>query len=49
MLGNMFATQVSAVEMEAIRLERSDFHGGWNDTILPHKRPRARRGANALM
>ena len=35
--------KVSAVEMEAIRLERSDFHGEWNYTILPHKRPRARR------
>ena len=39
----------SAVEMEAIRLARSDFHGEWNSTILPHKRPRARRGSNALM
>ncbi len=38
--------KVSAVEMEAIRLERSDFHGEWNSTILPHKRPRARRGSN---
>jgi hypothetical protein len=41
--------KVSASEMEAIRLERSDFHGEWNYTILPHKRPRARREANALM
>jgi hypothetical protein len=40
---------VSAGEMAAIRLERSDFHGEWNSTILPHKRPRARRGANVLM
>lgn len=38
--------KVSADEMEAIRLERSDFHGEWNYTILPHKRPRARRGSN---
>ncbi len=37
--------KVSAVTMEAIRLERSAFHGEWNYTILPHKRPRARRGA----
>jgi len=41
--------QVSAGEMAAIRLERSDFHGEWNYTILPSERPRARRGANALM
>ena len=41
--------KVSAGEMAAIRLERSDFHGEWNYTILPHKRPSARRGANALM
>ena len=41
--------KVSAGEMAAIRLERSAFHGEWNYTILPHKRPRARRGANALM
>ena len=27
--------KVSAVEMEAIRLERSDFHGEWNYTIRP--------------
>ena len=42
--------KVSASEMEAMRLERSDFHGEWNYTILPHKRhkrPRARRGVNA--
>jgi hypothetical protein len=38
--------KVSADEMEAIRLERADFHGEWNYTILPHKRPRARRGSN---
>ena len=36
-------SKVSAVEMEAIRLKRSDFHGEWNYTILPHKRSRARR------
>lgn len=35
--------KVSAVEMEAMRIERSDFHGEWNYTILPHKRRRARR------
>ena len=35
--------------MEAMRLERSDFHGEWNYTILPYKRPRARRGVSAVM
>jgi Rhodopirellula transposase DDE domain len=34
---------VSAVEMEAIRIERSDFHGEWNYTILPHTHSRVRR------
>lgn len=33
--------KVSAAEMAAIRLKRSDFHGEWNYTILPHKRPSA--------
>jgi Rhodopirellula transposase DDE domain len=38
--------KVSAGEMEAMRRERSDFHGEWNYTILPPKRPSARRGVN---
>ena len=41
--------KVSAIEMETIRIERSDFHGEWNYTILPHKRPRARCRSQALM
>ncbi|MBM3223627.1 MAG: ISAzo13 family transposase [Candidatus Tectomicrobia bacterium] len=35
--------KVSAAELAAICLERSAFHGEWNYTILPHKRPRTRR------
>lgn len=34
--------KVSAAAMATIRLERADFHGEWNYTILPHKRRRAR-------
>ena len=39
--------KVSASEMEAIRIERSTFHGEWNYTIVPHRRPRSRRRSNA--
>jgi len=41
-------SKVSTSEREARRLERSDFHGEWHYTSLPHKRPRARREAHAL-
>lgn len=30
--------KVSAAEMKTLRIERSDFHGEWNYTILPHSR-----------
>jgi hypothetical protein len=34
--------KVSATEMRDLRLERSDFHGEWNYTILPHSRQSAK-------
>jgi hypothetical protein len=39
--------KVSDAEMQALRIERAEFHGDWNYTILPHRRPRAKRQANA--
>ena len=33
--------KVTKTEMQELRLERSDFHGEWNYTILPHDSPRA--------
>ncbi|HEX9870098.1 MAG TPA: ISAzo13 family transposase [Candidatus Tectomicrobia bacterium] len=38
---------VSDAEMEALRIKRAEFHGDWHYTILPHRRPRAKRQANA--
>ena len=32
--------KVTKTEMQELRLERSDFHGEWNYTILPHDSPR---------
>ena len=40
--------KVSAGEMAAIRLERSDVHGEWNYTILPHKRPQSKTGSERI-
>jgi hypothetical protein len=39
--------KVSDAEMQALRIERAEFHGDWNYTVLPHRRPRAKRQANA--
>jgi hypothetical protein len=39
--------KVSDAEMEALRIKRAAFHGDWNYTILPHRRPRTKRQANA--
>ena len=39
--------KVSDAEMEALRIKRAEFHGDWNYTILPHRRPRTKHQANA--
>lgn len=39
--------KVSDAEMQSLRIERAEFHGDWNYTILPHRRPRSKRQAHA--
>ena len=39
--------KVTKTELEELRIERFDFHGNWNYTILPHKSPRSKRKNNA--
>jgi transposase len=39
--------KVSDAEMQSLQIERAEFHGDWNYTILPHRRPRSQRQAHA--
>jgi hypothetical protein len=39
--------QVTKAEMEQLRLERSDFHGDWNYTIVPHESQGSKRQRHA--
>jgi len=39
--------KVSDAEMQSLQIERSEFHGDWNYTILPHRRVRLKRQSNA--
>lgn len=40
--------KVSETEMQALRIERSEFHGDWNYTILPHRRSRTSNSRDSL-
>jgi hypothetical protein len=46
---NLYPTgvKVSDTEMQSLQIERAKFHGDWNYTILPHRRPRAKRRSSA--
>jgi Rhodopirellula transposase DDE domain len=35
--------KVSDAEMTSLQIARAEFHGDWNDTILPHRHPRSQR------